>query len=299
MVIITMNSSDNNTKSFNLPTYIQNPFFLYQDNRLDRPALLIASFLYSLHTAGKSFETTNDYLCQLALIKKRQLYVILNQLEDYKYISRSGFTNKNKIQWIYDPKAIITIVDTDTSAPECTNVQELNTSALQRTKLVHSNALNWCTPVHTYNKDNNKYNNTTTSSSINFEHYKKQEIEKLNQANESFTQEQKIERFKQESLADVKCNQVYEERFVGLDITLEELYQECVDYWSQTNQLVYQARFLMHLRKTRVDKYNKQSTNNVVNIDPNKPTQLDFQEFNAGVKGYDWVGEWIAKQKQG
>lgn len=23
------------------------------------------------------------------------------------------------------------------------------------------------------------------------------------------------------------------------------------------------------------------------------PTQTDFQEFNAGIKGYEWVGEWI------
>jgi len=154
-------------------------------------------------------------------------------------------------------------------------------------------------PPATEIKNLNKETNTTTSSSINFEQYKKQEIEKLTQSNETFIQEQKTERFKQESLADTKCNQAYEERFIGLDITLEELYQECVDYWSQKDQMVYKARFLTHLRKCPLDRYKKQSTNNVVNIDPNKPTQLDFQEFNAGVKGYDWVGEWIAKQKQG
>lgn len=161
-----MTDLNNNAKKFNIPNYINSPFFLYQDSRLDKPALLIASFFYSLHTAGQKLTASTDYLCQLALIKKRQLYNIMNQLEEYQYIKRTGFTNRKKLEWIYDPKSSITIVEKETNAIQCTSVEDLNTSALQCTKLVHSSALNYCTPVHTYNKEDNKEDTTTTGDQI-------------------------------------------------------------------------------------------------------------------------------------
>ena len=106
---------------------------------------------------------STDYLSELGQIKKRQLYKILNQLEEYGYIHRKGFTNRKKLTWIHCPKSSITVIEEDTSALECSTVQQPNTSALEDTKLVHSSALNYCTPVHTYNKDNIKdYKKLTT-----------------------------------------------------------------------------------------------------------------------------------------
>lgn len=154
-----MSDLNNNKKEFNLPSYVNIPFFLYQDIHLDRPALLIAAFFYSLHSAGLKLTASTDYLCQLASIKKRQLYNIFNQLEELNYVRRTGFTNKKKIHWIHQPKSDLTVTEKDTSASHCTSVQKLNTSAIQCSKLVQSSAVNLCTPVHTDNKEYIKENN--------------------------------------------------------------------------------------------------------------------------------------------
>lgn len=149
----------NTTKTFDLPAYLHTPQFLYQDNRLEKPATSIAAFFCSIHNAGKEITASTDYLCALANIKKRQLYNILNQLEALKYISRSGSTNCRVVEWIYNASGKITITeDESTSALQCTSDPN---SALQCTQLVHSSALNYCTGVHTYNKEDIKeYKNT-------------------------------------------------------------------------------------------------------------------------------------------
>lgn len=152
MLIHTSNSN----KLFNLPAYINTPQFLYQDGRLEKAATLIAAFFYSLHTAGQSINASTDYLCALAGVHKRQLYSILRQLEDYKYIKRSGFTNRKTTSWVYRPDSKLIIEELDTSALDCTSVHELNTSAVDDTKLVQSSALNLCTPLHSYNKEDIK-----------------------------------------------------------------------------------------------------------------------------------------------
>lgn len=117
------------SKKFNLPAYINTPLFLYQDSRLDKTHLLIASFIYSLHTAGKKISVSNSYLQALAGVEKRQTLYALDQLEKMKYIKRSGFTSRRIIEWIYQPESKIVVVE------------ELNTSAVQCTKLVQSSAL--------------------------------------------------------------------------------------------------------------------------------------------------------------
>lgn len=166
----------NNQKSFNLPNYINIPYFLYQDNRLEKAATLIASFFYSLHTAGQNINASTDYLCSLVNVHKRQIYKIMNLLEQCGYIKRSGFTNRKRIIWTHCPKSKIIIEELDTNALQDTSDKELNTnalksetnlntSALQDTKLVHSRTLNLCTPGHTYNKDNTKDNNSTVDGS--------------------------------------------------------------------------------------------------------------------------------------
>lgn len=123
-------------KNFNLPAYINIPFFLYQDNRLEKSALLIAAFFYSLHTAGKSIRASKDYLCSLAGIGKTQYFYTLNQLESLGYIQRSGFTNSKKIIWIYSTNSVIIVDEQNTSPVTRTAVKKLPVSSVKRTKLV-------------------------------------------------------------------------------------------------------------------------------------------------------------------
>lgn len=122
----------------------------------------------------------------------------------------------------------------------------------------------------------NKENITTTSSSINFvqecitepppeiplisetnlfKDYKQKETESLALVNEEHAKQAMREKFKRESLTDSQCNEEYQRRFKGIPVTLESLYEECADYWSQKNQMVYKSRFLSHLKRTPLDKY--------------------------------------------
>ncbi len=95
---------NNNNSKFNLPAYINIPLFLYQDNRLEKSALLIAAFFYSLHMAGMQITTYSDYLCALVGIKKNKYNKIIITLEQYGYIKTISCTNSKKIDWIYDPQ---------------------------------------------------------------------------------------------------------------------------------------------------------------------------------------------------
>ena len=161
---------NNNKKSLNLPAYINIPFFLYQDERLEKSATLIAAFFYSLHTSGLKITASTDYLCALASIHKRQFYKVMNTLEDCHYIKRSGFTNRKKIQWVYCPQSAITVIELNTSALEDTSDQEPNNTLVNNDTLVHSTTLNLCTRVHTYIKEDTKSSKklTTEKSSSSF-----------------------------------------------------------------------------------------------------------------------------------
>lgn len=282
-----MNDLNNNNTKFNLPTYLNIPLFLYQDSRLEKSALLIAAFFYSIHTAGQSITASTDYLCALANIHKRQLYNIFNDLEEYGYIKRTGFTNRKTTKWVYSPKSNITVTESDTSAPQCTPVQELNTSAIQCTQLVQSSALNLCTPLHTDNKEDNKEDKTTTtvpttpptnpnpsSSSSFFSEKQKEEL---------LTYKMKIDE-RSDKLFLENCTHHVEnqtndlskyQRYSGLKNILTKCYE--------MNE-PFQAKG-----------FNKIS---LVKKDENKTfTEEDFNNWKRGEKGFDWVGPLYNKQR--
>ena len=93
------------------------------------------------------------------------------------------------------------------------------------------------------------------TTSMTFEEYKNEEKMALNDSLIVNNQSQLKEKFKTEALNDSACNDTYNSRFNGIEVTLIQLYEECCDYWSQKNQMVYKARFLTHLKKTPIDKY--------------------------------------------
>jgi cell fate (sporulation/competence/biofilm development) regulator YlbF (YheA/YmcA/DUF963 family) len=279
-----MSDLNNNDSNFNLPAYLHSPLFLYQDNRLDRPALLIASFFYSLHTAGQKITASTDYLCQLANIKKRQLYNVMNQLEDYKYIKRTGFTNRKKLEWIYSPKSSITIIENETSALQCTSDQELNTSAIQCTKLVQSSALNYCTPVHTYNKEDIKdYKTTTTvppdpnlSSSSLFSSKQTTELLDLKLSTDERSNELFLEHCTHHVETQANANSKYQ-RFTGLKNILIKLHDSGEHFKAKG--------FSKNLE--------------LVKSESKIPSEEDFENYKKCIDGFSWVGAWMQKQKKG
>lgn len=109
-----------------------------------------------------------------------------------------------------------------------------------------------------------------SSSSIDFDDYKQNELAALQAAADNSDRKAKADEFRKESLADEKCKAVYAQRFKGLNVTLEELYQDCVDYWSQKNQMVYKARFLTHLKKAPLENYKDLSAPESHPVHPSK-----------------------------
>lgn len=103
---------------------------------------------------------------------------------------------------------------------------------------------------------------SSSSISKNFNQCKTAELESLKNRTDETDKTRLQDKFRHESLNDENCKQVYKERFSGIGITLEQLYEECADYWQQSNQMVYKARFLTHLQKTPVYKYDKKAAGN-------------------------------------
>jgi hypothetical protein len=285
---------NNNKKEFNLPSYINIPFFLYQDHRLDRPDLLIAAFFYSLHTAGKKLTASTDYLCQLAGIKKRQFYRIINLLETCRYIQRKGFTNLKKVTWIHTPGSNIKMTENEqidekqnASAPQDTSVEELTTSVTEDTKLVSCKTLNLCHARHTDikedTKDNKKLTTVNEAPSI---------VDKNPSSSSFFSEKQKAELLTYKLSTDERsdelfldnCNHHAEkqtnalskfQRFTGLKHILVKLY-EIGEHFNASG-------------------FNKNQVNK--EMDNKIPNQEDFNNYKKCVSGYEWVGSWMQKQR--
>lgn len=128
--------------------------------------------------------------------------------------------------------------------------------------------------------------NTTTSSSNNFcSDYKALEMD----ADGSLSKEAKKAKFKKEALEDRKCISKFNERFSGFDVTIEQLYDDCCDYWSQKDQMVFRSRFLTHLSKCPTTHYPKINTSLI-------PTYSQIErEMLSGYQEY--VGEMKASMR--
>lgn len=270
----------NSKKEFNLPAYINIPQFLYLDSRLEKPATLIASFFYSIHTAGQKITASTDYLCALAGIHTRRLYDILAELENYRYIERSGFTNRKTTKWIYSPESRLIVEEKDSSAPQCSTVQQQNTSAPQCTKLVQSSALNYCTPVHTYNKENTKDNKKTTttadtqSSSSFFSLKQKEELLKKKLKDDPRTDELFIEHCQHH--IEIQDNEFTKyRRFKGLLNILEDV-ADAGEHFKATG---YEEKLKIREYENRI------------------PTKEEFDKYVRCEKGYEWVAIWQNKQR--
>lgn len=310
-----MSYSNNNAKSFNLPAYINIPFFLYQDNRLDKSASLIAAFFYSLFNSGLNITASTDYLCQLAGIQKRQLYRDMNLLEKIGYIKRSGFTNRKKIEWIYKPKSSITIEDDNpippnqpppkprpekynsvqdlnSSAPKDTVVQELDTSVMDDIKLVSSMTLNWCHPRHTDTKEDTKdYKTTTTVAQP-----PPQDVNPPTQENRSsslfFTEKQKEELLSYKIKKDDRSDETFVDNCAH---HIENQENDLSKYQRYTGlkSILYKCFDMNEPFKAKG--MNKLS---LVPISETKTvTEDDFNNWKRGEKGYDWVGAAWRKQQ--
>ncbi len=138
---------------FNLPVYINIPLFLYQDKSLDRSALLLSGFFYSLHTSGKKIKVSNQYLSSMLNVSERQVRNALEVLEKNSYIVRQESGTRRKILWCHNPDSEIILV-------EESNNPELN---LRPTRNYPSGLPGTKPPP--YNKEDNKEDNKALCAS--------------------------------------------------------------------------------------------------------------------------------------
>lgn len=272
-----MNDLNNNNATFNLPSYIQIPLFLYQDSRLEKSALLLAAFFYSIHSSGNTIRASKNYLCAIAGIGKTQYFSTLNQLELLGYIKRSGFTNRKKLQWVYSPKSALIVDDTDLSPKPRTTVKSLNTSSDNRTKLVRDPEpiLSGIpdTDIKEDTKENKKLTTVDQDPSSSF-----------------FSQKQKDELLSYKLTSDIRDDQLF--------------LAHCTHHVEiQENELSKFQRFtgLKHILVTlyeikeifKASGFGKQTVKVVERTTP--PTKEDFDNYKTCVPGYEWVGLWRQK----
>lgn len=248
----------------NCNTSYQSAFFVVPSHILNLEGLTLGFLkvyetIFQFWNHGKACFLSEAKLIERTGLQRSQIYEAINYFESRNEMKR---VKKNGNRYFIRPEQLIETDfpgDPPTSAPPDDHVRSTG----------HTTSA----PPDYNNKKLNKEINTTTSSSINFEQYKKDGIETISQINENFTKEQKIEHFKNESLEDEQCNRVFDKRFAGFGITIEELYQECVDYWSQTNQMVYKSRF-----KTHLEKYPLEKLKSVSSLNSSQPTKNETEE---------------------
>lgn len=296
-----MLDQNNNPKLFNLPSYINIPQFLYQDHRLEKSATLIAAFFYSIHTAGQKMTASPDYLCQLTSIHRRQYFNILNLLEACKYIKRSGHTNRQKIEWIYQPNSQITVEDLDITALECTNVQDLNTNAMDYTKLVQYTALNWCTPVHTYNKENTKVSKKTSTTNPKPQ---KPSSEPPTASQPPQTSETPVSSLsfsfsskQQNQILDLKLSQDLRSNSEFLGNALHHIQNNSKPELHVNQRVAGLIRILMKC-KANGELFKSKGYSPEPKKEERIPTREDFENYKNFVPGYEWVWTRIQELEQ-
>lgn len=110
-----MKSSDNNTScEYNHPNYINVPYFVLQDERLDFFNKFLFSLFWSFSLCGKKIKTSNGYLATLFKVSDKYIQMRLKDLEDLKLIRRHHLKHKRFIEVLYVPKHDIEIEDIST-----------------------------------------------------------------------------------------------------------------------------------------------------------------------------------------
>jgi len=200
--------------------------------------MIIRSFM---DTTGDCYPS-NNWIAEICKVEKRSIIRAINSLVDKSLIERITIKNQRYlvIKRTPLPDEGVTFPsppsDTGVTPPRDTDVTQLDQNN------INTNIL------------------TASNSNIDFSDCKKTELEVLQNTSEKLEFEKKQKEFKKICLENYQCQEIYKARFSEFDISLEQLYQDCCDYWSQKNQLVFVQRFLAHLRKAPLNSYQKKNT---------------------------------------
>lgn len=288
---------------FNLPAYLQIPFFLYQDLTLDRSSLLLSSFFYSLFTAGKSIKVSNEYLSELIGIHLRKVQENLENLENKGYITRVGLGSRRKIIWVYTPSSEIIIEQKEYEGAVNGMVDEkLYNHADNGVDTMPLTAPLPCRQRHPYIKVDNKENNKERDDSpllqpITFDDYKKAELGILS----DLDQQMKNEKSKQEAINNKENIEQFDLKFGNTMLTIGRLYDLAQEKCGKHNRPVGIQGFFKFIRTENSTPYLENTENNLskssITPDENKLIQEYVSTCRALKKAAPEMKDQIEKIK--
>lgn len=110
-----MTYKNNNTPhEYNHPHYINIPFFVLQDERLDFFNKFLFSVFWGFSLSGKQIKPSNGYLATLFKVDESYIGKRIKELEDMGFIRRTVVRYRRVIEVLYTPKQDIEIDENST-----------------------------------------------------------------------------------------------------------------------------------------------------------------------------------------
>ncbi len=101
-------------KEFNHPAYVNIPFFVLQDRRLDFFNKILFSFFWSFAVAGKKVRASNEYLAELFCVSDKYIQSRIKMLEELNFIKRTTIKYKRVIEINH---LVLTTIDEGSDSP--------------------------------------------------------------------------------------------------------------------------------------------------------------------------------------
>jgi hypothetical protein len=278
-----MSMTNDNIRELNYRSCI--PYFILFDRELSANHLRFYGIVEQMESnPNPKVNPTFSYqwIADILGVNRRNAMKIASDMKEKGYMFH---IQMNNYKWIWTTRKGVNLDDDPDMSNELTGVVQGHPPVSQGDTPPVSHR-----DTHKYYKDN-KYikdiNTTTTeisSSSEFFEDYKKAELSGLSTLAEEGDKEKLKQKFKIEALQDDKCIAMFKKRFANTDVTVERLYEDCCDYWSQKGQMVFKSRFLGHLTKCPVSNYpEKESLESEKRPKPDKEATQKLIEFSCYV----------------
>jgi DNA-binding Lrp family transcriptional regulator len=100
--MIAMSQNNNNTPvEYNHPHFINTPYFVLQDDRLDFFNKFLFSVFWGFYLSGKKIKASNGYLASLFKVSERYIQERIKELEDKGFIRRQVINYRRVIEVLH------------------------------------------------------------------------------------------------------------------------------------------------------------------------------------------------------
>lgn len=158
-----------NAQEYNHPAYVNIPFFVLQEERLDFFNKFLFSLFWSFSVSGKRINTSNGYLAELFKVSEKYIQIRIKDLEDLGFIRRYSRKYKRYIEVLHAPFNDIEISNSPNIELVPTTVGVSTNIILPPTTVGVSHQLQLVPPPTTvgpYNKEDNKEDNKANTTPI-------------------------------------------------------------------------------------------------------------------------------------